>query len=102
MRKADLSVNTIIVIAIGLIVMFLLIAIFTGKIRIFGSNIEGSCEQQSGCCLNGPEMCQGKPSEGQCPDNKPIKKWTTGCCPLTGNCDAGKSTGFCCLPSNIQ
>lgn len=57
-KKGDISLTTIIVAAIGLIVLIVLIAIFTGRINIFGkeynSNVESAqkrvCNTQQGYC----------------------------------------------------
>ena len=48
-RKADLSINVIIVAALALIVFVVLAAMFTGKSRIFSSGLE-SCTSKQGTC----------------------------------------------------
>lgn len=55
-RKADLSLTTIIVAAIGLIVLIVLIAIFTGKIGFFSDDL-ASCTSKGGSCISG--TCEG-------------------------------------------
>ena len=89
MRKADLSINMIIMAVIGVVILILVIAIFTGKVKIFSKNVEGSCTDQGGKCMyNEPYQ--------KCSDLN-IVKWTTGCDCV--GCDAGKQkTGQCCIP----
>jgi hypothetical protein len=95
MKKADSTVTMIIIwLVIGLIILIVLIAMFTGKIKIFSGNIEGTCSQQGGCCLT---TCG---TQGNCPPDKQMKKLAMGCCPIEGVCaDQTRSIGQCCLPS---
>ncbi len=59
MRKAQgLSINTIIVAAIALIVLVVLIAIFTGRMGLFGRDLSGV--QEGGICKSdNMQMVQG-------------------------------------------
>lgn len=87
MRRADISINVLIMAVVGLIVLVILVALFTGKIRIFGSNIEPSCKQQGGDCIA---------PTGKCEEPKPIRKLAQGCSPTGGDND--KEIGTCCIP----
>lgn len=91
MKKADSTVTMIIIwLVIGLIILIVLIAMFTGKIKIFSGNIEGTCSQQGGICA----------TQANCPADRPMKKLAMGCCPIEGVCaDQTRSIGQCCLPS---
>lgn len=55
-KKADLSLNTIVVAAIGLTVMVILIVMFIGKARLFGKGVS-SCTEKGGECVAGFTVC---------------------------------------------
>jgi hypothetical protein len=97
MRRAQgLSMQTIILAALGIVILIVLIAVFTGKIRFFSSNVGGSCTEQGGKCS----------PDGSCSsvEGKPIKIWAQGCTchdpDSTGVCKGKteKGIGQCCLP----
>jgi hypothetical protein len=98
MRKAEsLPMNIIIIAIIGIIVLIILLALFAGKIKIFGSNVGGSCQEQGGECakLAGNEASC---SEVQ---GKPLLVWAVGCDCKPANADVckdKKGMGQCCLP----
>lgn len=48
-KKADLSINMIIVAAIAIIVLLVVVMMFSGKMRIFGRAMQ-SCESSGGHC----------------------------------------------------
>jgi hypothetical protein len=55
-KKADLSLNIVIIAVIGLIVLIVLAVIFSGKLSMFGkstSNVSGSYENK--CAIAGRE-----------------------------------------------
>ncbi|MFH0979056.1 MAG: hypothetical protein V1837_07195 [Candidatus Woesearchaeota archaeon] len=88
MKKADLSMNMIILAVLGIILLIVLVALFTGKIRIFSSNVLGSCAEQGGTCAQ----------QGKCDEGKYIA-WATGCScypPDDKDCK-DKKLGQCCL-----
>ena len=68
-RKGDISITTIIVAAVGLVVLIVLIAIFTGRIRLFGDTYDTSTTGVKG------STCNAQPGGGYCLS----KTATTGC-----------------------
>jgi hypothetical protein len=96
MRKAQsMSTQTIVWAALALIVMIVLIAIFTGRVRLFGSTVGGTCAEQGGECADA-ESCQGK-------EGYPLLVWAHGCkCYAKDKADCAKKdkdgVGQCCLP----
>ena len=91
-KKAQgLSMNVIIIAALGLIVLVIMVLIFTGQIGVFSKSV--SCEARGGECL---EDIGGN----KCPDHLPIKIYTQNC-PLLdkgGAQVANKKQGQCCIP----
>jgi hypothetical protein len=61
MKKADISINTIIVAAIALIVLVVLVAIFTGRMGLFVNDIDKT-----------KPMCTGAIPSGEVKDNTEI------------------------------
>jgi len=53
-KKGDLSINIIIVAALGLAVLVILFAVFTGRIGIFGKGVDQTQQQLTTC----PQQCQ--------------------------------------------
>jgi len=91
MKKADLSINTIIAAAIGLVVFIVIVLIFTGKIKVISGSIEGTCQQQGG-------LCEYKQPGQNCPTTHPIRKLAQGCCDSSKNdCKKLQDIGACCL-----
>lgn len=103
MRKAEsLPMNIIIIAVIGIIVLIIMLALFAGKIKIFGSNVGGSCQEQGGDCakLVGNESSS---KEASCSEvqGKPLLVWAVGCGCKPANADVckdKKGMGQCCLP----
>ncbi len=63
-RAQGISLNVIIVAAIALIVLVVLVAIFTGRMGVFGKGIS-DCTNQNGECTPDTDMVNGKcPNEG--------------------------------------
>ncbi len=48
-KGQGLSINTIIIAALGLAVLVVLFAVFTGRIGIFGKNVDQTQQQLTGC-----------------------------------------------------
>lgn len=95
-KKADLSIQVLIFAAIGLVVLIVLLAIFTGKAKIFSRSVGGSCDDQGGICADSDGSIDGK-----CDDsNYPIKVLAKGCFYYNarGVKQPGKDIGQCCLP----
>ena len=78
MKKADISITTIIVAAIALVVLIVLIAIFTGKINFFSEDVV-SCATRGGSCVTG--ACQG---------------------PIVPNTECQLSNRKCCIPLGLK
>ena len=74
-RKAQgLSINTIIIAALGLAVLVILFAVFTGRIGIFGKNIDATQQQLTTCA----QQCQvsgynGGTPKGECASSNEIR-----------------------------
>jgi hypothetical protein len=81
-RKADMSINLIVVAAIALLVMIILIALFASKIGQFGKQGD-SCANKGGICM---ASCEDPPSSA--PEGNYIS------IPAKG-CDTSKK--YCCL-----
>ncbi|KHO45969.1 MAG: hypothetical protein QS98_C0006G0034 [archaeon GW2011_AR3] len=90
-KKGDISITTIIVAAIALLVLIVLIAIFTGRISLFGKtyDTETTAAQRSICGVGG-----GRCVKGDCPF------------PLTQDSsradwiDCATGTEICCRPGS--
>ena len=92
MKKADISITTIIVAAIALIVLIVLIAIFTGRINLFGKtyNQETENTQLRVCNVGGGrcttnDQCTGSNTFKPYADNARSIEWidcssNQGCC----------------------
>ena len=66
-KKAQgISLNVIIVAAIGLVVLVLLVAIFTGRINIFGKGVSEAetVGTQNVCLLNADRVCRADEPNG--------------------------------------
>jgi len=90
MKKANLSINTIIIAALALVVLIILIAIFSGKASIFRQNTMPTCQDKGGYCLEGQDAV--------CEDARPIRMITRGCSPDNGGAGKPEQRGVCCLP----
>jgi flagellar basal body-associated protein FliL len=65
-KGAAIAINIIIVAAIALIVLILIVVIFTGKIKVFGTEIQ-NCEAKNGVCeQNGCESNEVKLPDTNC------------------------------------
>ena len=82
MKKAQsLSINTVVVAAIALLVLVVLIAIFSGRMRIVGGNVR-SCSVQKGECKETCDDVFEVPYPGtDCADRE--DGLTTCCVPIT-------------------
>jgi len=88
MRKAQgMPLNTIILAALALVVLFTLLYAFTGQTKIFSKNI-GGCLTKGGKCAS---SIDGK----QCKDNYPISIYVSDDCPQDPK-------NLCCLPNENQ
>lgn len=99
-RKADLSLNVVIVAVIALIVLIVVVAIFAGKMDLFQKGVR-SCASQGGHCScwsgfgadGSPNWLDKMCTVGkmECPDN-----WA----PVEGtdcNVDGVKDNDLCCI-----
>lgn len=87
-KKADMSIQMLVVIVLALVVMAVLIAIFVGKAKIFGKTIGETCEEKGGVCIN--------PQTESCPSDKPLKAVTN--CKTDSKCSQEDKTCTCCYP----
>ena len=53
-KKADLSINIVIIAALGLAVLVVLFAVFTGRISLFGKGVDQTQQQLTSCS----QQCQ--------------------------------------------
>ena len=85
-KKAQgISLNVIIVAAIGLVVLVLLVAIFTGRINIFGKGVsEVETAGTSNVCLGLDKVCTDVEPEGYSPLATPAGGWLD--CSGTSKC----------------
>ncbi len=79
-RRGDISITTIVMAAIALIVLVVIIAIFTGKTKIFSNNYDTAshsaisqvCSQKGYCVNDGNACATGSLEDGSkyidCPD----------------------------------
>lgn len=71
-KAQSISMNTIVIAAIALLVLIVLAAIFTGRTKIFGSEIK-KCENLGGDCV-GRRVCAANEKEitgAFCPQSAP-------------------------------
>lgn len=54
-KKADLSINVVIIAIISLLVLVVLSLIFVGRLKIFTTQ-SGNCEQQGGNCIDASKV----------------------------------------------
>jgi len=80
-RAQSISINTIIIAALALVVLIVLIAIFTGRVRIFSENLQ-SCTAKQGKC----EPYSGELAK--CPSSSQA---------LITNTDCDKKNQICCV-----
>lgn len=87
LKKGDISITTIIVAAVALIVLIVLVAIFTGKIQLFGSGYDSATDSAKDQVCNA--VHSGSTERGTCcaggANINEIGKWidcseTQGCC----------------------
>tara|TARA_Y100000310_G_scaffold287358_1_gene312188 strand:- start:863 stop:1165 length:303 start_codon:yes stop_codon:yes gene_type:complete len=65
-KKATMAINIIIVAAIALIILVVIVVIFTGKIKVFGTELQ-NCEAKNGVCeSNGCESNEVKLPDTNC------------------------------------
>ncbi len=96
-KKAQgISINTVIIAAIALIVLVVLIAVFTGRIGLFGQGLDNAVQGQ---------YCENSKAPSETPDSAKMDgQWTAGACdpdykPVYGNfVDAKDNPGkTCCV-----
>lgn len=87
-KSQGLPINVIIIAAIGLIVLIVILAIFSDKLRFLSKNIAGTCQDEGGKCAL------------KCDENFPRRVIAKGC-DKTGNVNLNEE-GPCCLPSPIK
>ena len=91
-KSLELSINVVIIAAIGLIVFIVLALIFRGESNKFVKSTD--CPARGGVCLNGLE---------DCPDDKTLKIYTNDCpeVELKENMyvkkEKSKGPGQCCI-----
>ena len=89
-KSQGLPINMIIIAAIGLIVLVVVLAIFSGKMGWVSKNIAGTCQDQDG-------KCASTLTANKCNYDYPMRVIAKGC-KGTGKDDEGP----CCLPSPIK
>jgi len=89
LKSQGLPINIIIIAAIGLVVLVVVLAIFSGRMGILSKSIAGTCDEQGGKCA-----CTLK--DNKCNDDYPFRVIAKGC----GK--GGGEEGPCCLPSPIE
>jgi len=94
MKRANLSLNTIVIAALALIVLIVLVLVFTGKVRIFRDNTLPTCKDQGGKCLTD----FAGSIDGVCDNDKPIRMYTRGCTSDGKEASNDEDRGPCCLP----
>ena len=62
-KKADISMNMIIVAALAMLVLIVVVMLFSGKMRIFGNTMQ-SCEAQGGECSGTTVVISCDPENG--------------------------------------
>ena len=85
-RRGDLTLNTIVIAALVLIVLVVLIMIFTGRISIFGKNLQ---TQEDSCMGKGGKICASGTCGGDSPEEYSISEYTGTegtCCSLLAPC----------------
>ena len=88
-KAQGLSLNTIIIAALGLLVLVVLVLIFTGKIDILQKST--TCDARNGVCL----AIQG--DKTKCPDVKPISIMTDDCRFVKAGNPTSDYPGQCCI-----
>lgn len=84
-RRGDLTLNTIVIAALVLIVLVVLIMIFTGRISIFGKNLQ---DQEKTCMGQGGKICASGTCGGDSGQYPEITHSGTGtCCSLLAPCE---------------
>ena len=103
MKKASLSITTLVIALIALVVLVLIVAMFAGKIDLFGKSAT-SCADKGGLCNDKAWEARGEvfPSN---PDPETDKKLYNKCPPehavlLNTDCniDGQKGNDLCCVP----
>ena len=89
-KSQGLSINTMVLLALGLIILIILSYLISGRIGIFRKSFD--CSAKNGECL---EKSSSSPKE--CPEGKPIKIYTDDCKLVKDNEVAKKGPGQCCI-----
>jgi hypothetical protein len=73
-RKGDISIQILIWIALGLIVLIVVIALITGKVKFFTENSPDRCIDASNCVATDEQCKEGalKIKTSDCPTAKPF------------------------------
>lgn len=90
-KKAELTTETMVLIALALIFLIIVAFVMTGKIKIFSSTL-GSCETKSGVCTS-TDQCStlgGTETGFDCKDTTQICCMNT-CSGAKGTCISGTS-----------
>ena len=76
-KKAQgISLNVIIIAAIGLVVLVLLVAIFTGRINVFGKGVDATSEVGvQNVCLRADRVCLESQPDGYVEAEVPAAGW---------------------------
>ena len=82
-KSQGMPINVIIIAALALVVLVVLLAVFTGRIKIFSENLQ-SCAAKQGQCEKGLS----------CPSNKALVTNTN--CPETAD-DKQQGKNMCCV-----
>jgi len=79
-KKADISIQVIVIAIIALIVLVVLVLIFTGKITSFSTGVS-SCADKGGVCVPDAQSCirEGKSA-------------------VRGLCTKAEGGTYCCIP----
>lgn len=88
-KSQNIAISTIIIAAIGLIVLIVILAIFTDKANFLRRNVAGSCEDQGGKCASDISKDKEKCDN----ENYPRRILARGCGKKEKN-----DFGVCCLP----
>lgn len=92
-KKGDISLTTIVVAAIALIVLIVLIAIFTGRINIFGKSYDQQSQSaQSSVCNSNGGQCMDSASTS-CASPKVLQKTPS----LGATWIDCSNTEYCCI-----
>lgn len=90
-KKGDITIETIVLVALALIFLIIVAFVITGKISLFSKGI-GGCENKGGLCFEDEEDCYGTVGGFDCTDKTQICCLNT-CEGIDGTCK--ESSGEC-------